>query len=103
MNGVKKQQNTKSKTYSEWSPLLVHQNNLGGQLEEGLEFKSPMFSENIINLTFCTIQCRKDHMQVYYVDKNMVEHSSTVPYSINKEYLNHTLGLTLSTSGLFYV
>ena len=42
-------------------------------------------------------------MQVYYVDKNMVEHSSTVPYSINQEYLNHTLCLTLSTSGLFYV
>ena len=35
-------------------------------------------------------------MQVYHVDKNMVEQSSTVPQSIYKEYLNHTLGLTLS-------
>ena len=36
------------------------------------------------------IQCKKDQMQV-------VEKSSIVPYSIYKEYLNQTLGLTLST------
>ena len=30
----------------------------------------------------------------------MVEQSSTVPQSIYKEDLNHTLGLTLSTPGL---
>ena len=40
------------------------------------------------------IQWRKDQMQVSYVEKNMVEQS------IYKEYLNHTLGLTLSTPGL---
>ena len=42
-------------------------------------------------------------MQVNHVDKNMVEQSSTVPSSINKEYLKHTLGLTLSTPGLVNV
>ena len=48
-----------------------------------------MFSENIINLTCCTIikmpasrldkfsACRKDQMQVSHVDKIMVEQSST--------------------------
>ena len=41
-------------------------------------------------------------MQVSHVEKNMVEQSSTVPNSQStyKEYLNHTLGLTLSTLGL---
>ena len=39
-------------------------------------------------------------MQGYRVDKIMVEQSSTVPKSIHKEYLNQTLGLTLSTPGL---
>ena len=48
-----------------------------------------MFEENIINLTFCIIikmpalrfrqiQCRKDKMQVSYVEKNMLEQPSTV-------------------------
>ena len=42
------------------------------------------------------IQCGKDQMQVSHVEKNMVEQSSTVPNSlVYKEYLNHTLGLTL--------
>ena len=41
------------------------------------------------------IQCRMDQM-----DKDMVEQSHTTPYSIWKEYLNHPLGLTLSTPGL---
>ena len=72
-----------------------------------------MFSENINNLTCCIyqnssiqgtqIQIRKDQMEVSHAEKNMVEQSSTVPYSqsiICKEYLNHTLGLTLSTPGL---
>ena len=36
-------------------------------------------------------------MQVSYVEKNMVEQSSTDP---NSQSLNHTLGLTLSTPGL---
>ena len=39
-------------------------------------------------------------MHVSHVEKNMVEQSSTVPNTIYKEYLNHTLGLTLSTPGL---
>ena len=39
-------------------------------------------------------------MQVSYVDKNMLEQSSTIPYSIYKENLNYTLGLTLSTPSL---
>ena len=42
-------------------------------------------------------------MQVFLVNKNMVKQSSTVPLSIHKEYLNHTLGLTLSTPGLFHI
>ena len=33
-------------------------------------------------------------------DKGMVEQSHTNPESICKEYLNHPLGLTLSTPGL---
>ena len=37
-------------------------------------------------------------MQVYHVYKNMVEQSRAL--SIYKEYLNHKLGLTLSTPGL---
>ena len=36
-------------------------------------------------------------MQVSHVDKNMVEQSSPTIY---KEYLKHTLGLTLVTPGL---
>ena len=39
-------------------------------------------------------------MQVSHVDKDMVEQSHTTPKSICKEYLNHPLGLTLSTPGL---
>ena len=41
-------------------------------------------------------------MQVSHVEKNMVDQSSTVSnnLSIYKEYLNHTLGLTLSTPSL---
>ena len=43
-------------------------------------------------------------MQVSHVEKNMVEPSSTVSNSqIYKEYLNHTLGLTLSTPSLVYI
>ena len=42
------------------------------------------------------IQCRKDQMQAFHVDKIMMEQSSTVPQSIYKEYLNQTLGLTFS-------
>ena len=38
-------------------------------------------------------------MKVSHVEKNMVEQSSTVPNTL-KLYLNHTLGLTLSTPGL---
>ena len=37
-------------------------------------------------------------MQVSHVEKNMIEQSSTVPNSQTKDYLNHTLGLTLSLS-----
>ena len=40
-------------------------------------------------------------MQVSHVEKNMVDQSSPVPNIQNyKEYLNQTLGLTLSTPGL---
>ena len=42
-------------------------------------------------------------MQVYYVEKNIMEQSSIVPnslYIIYKEYLDHTLGLAISTPGL---
>ena len=39
--------------------------------------------------------CRKDQIQVSHVEKNIVEQSSTIP-----KYLNHTLGLTLSTPSL---
>ena len=42
-------------------------------------------------------------MQVSHVDKNMLEQSSTLPQSIFKEDLNHTLGLTLSTPGLVLI
>ena len=38
-----------------------------------------------------------------HVEKNMVQQSSTVPLSIYKEDLNHTLGLTLSTPGLVII
>ena len=38
-------------------------------------------------------------MQVSHVDKDMVPHYSL---SIYKEYLNHPLGLTLSTHGLVW-
>ena len=40
-------------------------------------------------------------MQVYHVNKNMVEQSLAL--SIYKEYLNHTLGLTLSTPDLVFI
>ena len=46
------------------------------------------------------IQCRIYQLQVSHVDKDMVEQSHTTPYTICKEYLNHPLGLTLSTPGL---
>ena len=49
-----------------------------------------MFKEKIINLTFCA-KCRLD----------MLKQSNTIPYSIRKEDLDHVLGLTLSTPGLF--
>ena len=39
-------------------------------------------------------------MQVSHVDKDMVEQSHTTPQSICKQYLNHPLGLTLSTTSL---
>ena len=39
-------------------------------------------------------------MQVSHVDKDMVEQSHTTPSSIFKDYLNHPLGLALSTPGL---
>ena len=39
-------------------------------------------------------------MKVSNVDKDMVEQSTTVPNSQSITYLNHTLGLTLSTPGL---
>ena len=42
-------------------------------------------------------------MQVSHENKNMVEKSSTVPQSIYKEDLNHTLGLTLSAPSLVHV
>ena len=44
-------------------------------------------------------------MQVSHVEKNMVEQSSTGPNSQSigsREYLNHSLGLTLSTPSLVY-
>ena len=47
-------------------------------------------------------QCRMDQMQVSHVDKDMVEQSHTTPSSICEEYLNHPLGLTLSTPGLVF-
>ena len=42
-------------------------------------------------------------MQVYRVDKNMMEQISTVPYSIYREDLNPTMSLTSSTPGLVIV
>ena len=39
-------------------------------------------------------------MQVSHVDKDILKQSRTIPQSIYKEYLNHPLGLTLSTLGL---
>ena len=67
--------------------------------------QSTMFSENIINLTCYyyqnasikgrQIQCRKNQLQVSYVEKNM-----TTSQSSYKEYLNPPLGLTLSIPGL---
>ena len=75
--------------------------------------QSTMFSENIVYLYFCTIikmsasrvdkfsagwnNCRSP---ISHVDKDMVEQYHTNPQSISKEYLNHPLGLTLSTPGL---
>ena len=43
-------------------------------------------------------------MQVSHVEKNMVEQSSTVPnsQSFRSMYLNHNLGLTLSTPSLVH-
>ena len=47
----------------------------------------------------------KSRSPISHVEKNMVEQSSTVLNSQSityKEYLNHILGLTLSTPGLVF-
>ena len=104
------QQNPKSKTYSEWSPLLVRIKMKVDSNRKVME-QSTMFSEKIINLTCCSIikmpASRVDRFsagRTKYRSPMLKEHGGTVQHcskqSIFKEYLNQSLGLTLSTPGL---
>ena len=84
------QQNPKSKTYSKWSPLLVCQEKKLRWTARGRTWRSPTCSVRASSILLVAplskssiqgrlIQYRKDQIQVYHVDKNMVEQSSTVP------------------------